>query len=228
MELTGTQTIGAARDKVWAALFDPAVLKQCIPGCESVEVTGENELAAKVTLRIGPVKASFSGRVTLSDLVAPESCTLAGEGQGGVAGFAKGGAKVRLTQESPDSTLLTYEAKADVGGKLAQLGGRLIDATARKLAGDFFVRFGEVVVPQAVEPGDAKPAGEATHAAAEVADEANQSEQPAKKSWLGGLFGKSTAVVLVAGGLTVPTCCLDGSHAHSFDAVFFGPICGVR
>jgi uncharacterized protein len=157
MELTGTQPIAAARDKVWSALFDPEVLKQCIPGCDSIEAAGDNQLTAKVTLRVGPVKASFSGKVKLSDIVAPESCTLSGEGQGGVAGFAKGSAKVHLAEEAPDATLLTYEAKADVGGKLAQLGGRLIDATARKLAGEFFKRFGEIVAPQsATEPEEAE------------------------------------------------------------------------
>lgn len=141
MELVGTQTIAAPRQKVWAALFDPEVLKQCIPGCELIEAVGENELTAKVTLRIGPVKASFAGRVTLTDLVPPESCTLSGEGQGGVAGFAKGSAKVRLTEEGPETTLLTYEVKADVGGKIAQLGGRLIDFDRAQARGRFLRKF---------------------------------------------------------------------------------------
>lgn len=216
MELVGTQTIAAPRQKVWAALFDPEVLKQCIPGCESVEAVGENELTAKVTLRVGPVKASFAGRVTLTDLVPPESCTLSGEGQGGVAGFAKGSAKVRLTEEGPETTLLTYEAKADVGGKIAQLGGRLIDSTARKLAGEFFANFGKIVAPEVAEP--AAPADEAP----------GEGEQQGKKGWLGGLFGKTTALVLVAGGLSVPTCCIDGSHAHGLDAGSIAPICWSR
>jgi uncharacterized protein len=149
VELLGTQTIAAPREKVWEALFNPEVLKQCIPGCDSIEAAGDNELTAKVTLRVGPVKASFAGKVTLSDVTAPESCTLSGTGQGGVAGFAKGSAKVHLTEEGPESTLLMYEAKADVGGKLAQLGGRLIDSTARKLAGEFFATFGGILAPEA-------------------------------------------------------------------------------
>jgi carbon monoxide dehydrogenase subunit G len=226
MELVGTQKIAAPRDKVWAALFDPEVLKQCIPGCDSIEATGDNELAAKVTLRVGPVKASFAGRVSLSDLVPPESCTLSGEGQGGVAGFAKGHANVRLTDEGPDATLLTYEAKADVGGKLAQLGGRLIDSTARKLAGDFFTNFGKIVAPEAVEPAASEQA--VSESAESTSEDATTHETQAKKGWLGGLFGKTTAIVIVAGGLLVPTCCLDGSHAHLLSGDAFGPICSVR
>jgi carbon monoxide dehydrogenase subunit G len=230
MELVGTQKIAAPRDKVWAALFDPEVLKQCIPGCDSIEATGENELAAKVTLRVGPVKASFAGRVTLSDLVPPGSCTLSGEGQGGVAGFAKGHANVRLSEEGPDATLLTYEAKADVGGKLAQLGGRLIDSTARKLAGEFFANFGKIVAPEAAEPVAAEPAASEQTASESVdgASEDAAADPQTKKGWLGGLFGKTTTVVIVAGGLLVPTCCLDGSHAHLLSGDSFGPICSVR
>lgn len=186
MELVGTQTIAAPRQKVWAALFDPDVLKQCIPGCESVEVAGENELAAKVTLRVGPVKASFAGRVTLSDVTAPESCTLSGSGQGGVAGFAKGSARLHLTEEGPEATLLTYEAKADVGGKLAQLGGRLIDSTARKLAGEFFETFGGIVAPEPV----ATPAEPMTYPEPAAPVPAVQKGWLAGLvSWLGGLFG---------------------------------------
>jgi len=227
MELVGTQTIAAPRQKVWAALFDPAVLKQCIPGCESIESAGENQLTAKVTLRVGPVKASFSGRVTLSDLVPPESCTLSGEGQGGVAGFAKGSAKVHLAEQGPAATLLTYEAKADVGGKLAQLGGRLIDSTARKLAGEFFASFGNIVAPEIAAPAAAEAA-----IAAEAAPTAAQGWfarlAAAVKKWFGRLFGTSTAVMVVAGGLLVPTCCLDGSHAHQLSAESLGPICVAR
>ncbi|MGO9685416.1 MAG: SRPBCC family protein [Beijerinckiaceae bacterium] len=233
MELVGAQNIAASREKVWAAIFDPEVLKQSIPGCESIEATGENELMAKVTLRVGPVKASFSGRVSLTDLVPPESCTLSGEGQGGVAGFAKGSANVRLTEESPAATLLTYEAKAEVGGKLAQLGGRLIDATARKLAGEFFVNLGRIVAPEAVETGASEPSeventGEAEALKPESTTEAVAAEPKTKKSWLRGLFGKSSAAALLAAGLLVPTCCLDGGHAHQFAADSFGVTCRAR
>jgi carbon monoxide dehydrogenase subunit G len=220
MELVATQKIAAPRDKVWAALFDPEILKQCVPGCDSLEATGENQLTAKVTLRVGPVKASFSGRITLSDLVPPESCTLAGEGQGGVAGFARGNAKVRLSEDEPGTTLLSYEAKADVGGKLAQLGGRLIDSTARKLAAEFFTNFSKIVVPQL-------PAEVATPIAAE-GEAALGSEPESKRGWLGGIFGKSSAALPLALGLLVPSCCLDGSHAHQFGAEPFGLICRGR
>ncbi len=146
MDMTGTQRIEAPRDVVWAALNDPEVLRQSIPGCESIEKISDTEMKAKVTLKIGPVKASFTGKVMLSDVDAPHGYTISGEGTGGAAGFARGGAKVRLAEEGA-ATLLSYEVKADVGGKLAQVGGRLIDSTAKKLAGDFFEKFGKIVAP---------------------------------------------------------------------------------
>lgn len=144
MDMTGEERIAARRDIVWAALNDVNVLRQCIPGCESLEKTSDTDMAAKVKLQIGPVRATFTGKVTLSDIDPPNGYRISGEGQGGVAGYAKGGAVVRLVENGSD-TLLRYEAKADVGGKLAQLGGRLIDSTAKKLAGDFFQKFGETV-----------------------------------------------------------------------------------
>lgn len=146
MNMSDSQTINAPRDVVWAALNDPEVLKACIPGCESVEKLSETELQAKVTLKIGPVKASFTGKVTLSNLNPPEGYTISGEGQGGVAGHARGGADIRL-EEAGETTILHYDVKAEVGGKIAQLGARLIDGTAKKLAGEFFTTFGEVVAP---------------------------------------------------------------------------------
>jgi uncharacterized protein len=148
MDMTSTRRIEAPRDVVWAALNDPEVLRQSIPGCQSIEKISDTELEAKVTLKIGPVKASFSGKVTLSDVDAPHGYTISGEGTGGAAGFARGSAKVRLTEEGT-TTVLSYEAKAEVGGKLAQVGSRLIDSTAKKLAGEFFEKFGEVVAPAA-------------------------------------------------------------------------------
>jgi carbon monoxide dehydrogenase subunit G len=144
MDMTGEERIAASREAVWAALNDVAVLKQCIPGCESLEKTSDTDMAAKVKLQVGPVRAAFTGKVTLSDIDPPNGYRISGEGQGGVAGYAKGGAVVRLVDDGA-VTLLKYEAKADVGGKLAQLGGRLIDSTARKLAGEFFQKFGEIV-----------------------------------------------------------------------------------
>jgi uncharacterized protein len=151
MDMTGTQHIEAPREAVWAALNDPDVLRRCIPGCESIEKISDTEMNAKVTLKIGPVKASFTGKVTLSDLDPPNGYRISGEGAGGVAGLAKGGATVRL-QKDGSATILDYDVKAQIGGKLAQLGGRLIDSTAKKLAAEFFEKFGEVVAPSEAQP----------------------------------------------------------------------------
>jgi carbon monoxide dehydrogenase subunit G len=142
MELKGEYAIPAPRERVWAMLNDPAVLKACIPGCESLEGSPAEGFAARVTTKVGPVKATFNGAVTLSNVKAPESYTISGEGKGGVAGFAKGGADVHLA-DSDGGTLLTYAVNAQVGGKLAQLGSRLIDSTAKKLADQFFSCFAE-------------------------------------------------------------------------------------
>ena len=152
MQISNSQGIPASKQKVWAALNNPDILKQCIPGCQSLEMANPNEMTATVVLRVGPVKATFGGKVTLSDLDPPNSYRITGEGAGGVAGFAKGGATVTLTSEGPDVTVLHYEVDAQIGGKLAQLGGRLIDSTARKLAGEFFAAFAKLVAPvQAAE-----------------------------------------------------------------------------
>jgi len=144
MDMSGSHRIPAKREKVWEALNDPEVLKACIPGCESLEKTSDTEMSAAVTSKIGPVKAKFKGAVTLENINPPESYTITGEGKGGVAGFAKGSANVFLAEEG-DETVLSYEAKAQVGGKLAQLGSRLIDSTAKKMAEDFFTKFSEMV-----------------------------------------------------------------------------------
>jgi carbon monoxide dehydrogenase subunit G len=151
MQMNESQLVPASQDKVWAALNDPAVLAKCIPGCQKLELTGPNEMTATVVIKVGPVKASFSGKVTISDIDAPNGYRISGEGSGGVAGFAKGGATVTLTAEGPDSTLLNYAVDAQIGGKLAQLGGRLIDATAKKLAGEFFEKFAAELAPPAPE-----------------------------------------------------------------------------
>jgi uncharacterized protein len=140
VEMTGEHRIDAPRALVWQALNDDAVLRQCIPGCTELEKKSDTEMSAVVVQKIGPVKAKFSGEVELVNINAPESYTIRGEGKGGVAGFAKGGADVHLAEDG-DGTLLTYEVHAHVGGKLAQLGSRLIDATARKLAAQFFDNF---------------------------------------------------------------------------------------
>ncbi len=167
MDMNGSQRIEASREKVYAALNDTEILKQCVPGCETIEKTSPTDMTAKVTLKIGPVKASFSGKITLSDLDPPKGYTISGEGSGGVAGYAKGGAKVTLEADGPDATILHYTVDAQIGGKLAQLGSRLIDATAKKLAGDFFAKFGEILGPQI---------------------EAVEGE-PKKKGWLGKIIG---------------------------------------
>lgn len=158
MEMNGSQRIEASREQVYAALNDVDILRQCIPGCESIEKTSDTEMNAKVTLRIGPVKASFTGKVTLSDLDPPNGYTISGEGSGGMAGFAKGGANVDLVPEG-EATMLNYTVKAEIGGKIAQLGSRLIDGTAKKLAGEFFSKFGEIVgpVPETGGEGSEEP-----------------------------------------------------------------------
>jgi carbon monoxide dehydrogenase subunit G len=148
MDLKGEYRIAAPREHVWGLINDPDVLRDCIPGCESLDGSPESGFTARVTTKIGPVKATFAGEVTLSNVVAPESLTISGEGKGGVAGFAKGGADVHLAEDGAD-TVLTYLAKAQVGGKLAQLGARLIDSTAKKLADEFF----EKLAARAVEGG---------------------------------------------------------------------------
>ena len=144
LNMTGEQRIEAPVEKVWEALNDPEVLKASIPGCTDLEKKSDTEMAAKVKLKIGPVSAKFAGEVELKNLNPPHSYTIEGEGKGGIAGFAKGGADVSLEADG-SATILRYEAKADVGGKIAQLGSRLIDSTSRKLAGQFFERFGKIV-----------------------------------------------------------------------------------
>ncbi len=140
MNMSGTVDLGARRDVVWAKLNDPAVLKTCIPGCQSLEITGENEFQAVVVNKIGPVSAKFTGRVKLSDINPTTGYRISGEGDGGVAGFAKGGAVVELSDNGTGTTL-TYNVDAQIGGKLAQLGQRLINGVAKKMADEFFTRF---------------------------------------------------------------------------------------
>jgi uncharacterized protein len=145
LNMEGEERIEAPVQKVWEALNDPAVLKECIPGCQSLEKTDSDQLAATVVLKIGPIKATFDGAVTLSNLNPPTGYTISGEGKGGIAGFAKGGADVTLVEDGPNATILKYNARADVGGKIAQLGSRLIESTSKKLAGQFFATLGEKV-----------------------------------------------------------------------------------
>ena len=151
MDMTGEFRIPAPRQRVWEGLNDPQILKECIPGCQTIEKVSDTEFAAKVLAQVGPVKANFAGKVTLSDLEPPQSYTIAGEGSGGVAGFAKGSAKVNLAEDG-GATLLHYTVQAHVGGKLAQIGSRLIDATSRKMADEFFSRFVVVMSPAETTP----------------------------------------------------------------------------
>jgi carbon monoxide dehydrogenase subunit G len=142
MEMTGEQLVPASQQDTWTALNDPQVLKACVPGCESITPTGENEYQVLMVAKVGPVSAKFKGKLTLSDVRPPDSYSISFEGQGGPAGFAKGGAQVRLAAEG-GHTRLAYDVKANVGGKLAQIGSRLVDAAAKKVADDFFRNFNE-------------------------------------------------------------------------------------
>ena len=154
MDLVGEYRILAGRGAVWAALNDADVLRRCIPGCEELEKVSDREMTATVVAKIGPVKATFKGAVTLENLNPPESYTIVGEGKGGVAGFAKGAADVSLAEDGAE-TVLSYTVKAQVGGKLAQLGSRLIVSTSRKMADEFFGKFKEIVEGGAAEAGAA-------------------------------------------------------------------------
>ena len=156
MDMTGERRIEAPRQTVWQALNDPVVLKASIPGCESLEKLSDTDMKATAAVKIGPISARFSGAVHLSDLDPPNGYTIGGEGQGGVAGFAKGGAKVRL-EDAGTATLLRYEVHAQVGGKIAQLGARLIDASAKQMADAFFDRFSQEVAPTPAPELHAEP-----------------------------------------------------------------------
>lgn len=157
MDITGEYRINATQEAVWAALNDPAVLKSSIPGCETLDKISDTAFSATVTIKVGPVKAKFTGKVTLSAIEPPNGYVISGNGQGGAAGFANGEAKVSL-KTVDDHTILTYEVKANVGGKLAQVGSRLIDGTAKKLASEFFDNFTKQLMP--VEQGKQPTVGE--------------------------------------------------------------------
>ena|SRR5437588_3720282 len=171
MKMSGEEIIPASREAVWKALNDPGVLKQAIPGCQEINKTSDTDLEAKVVVKIGPVKANFAGVVHLSNLNPPESYRISGEGKGGVAGFANGGADVRL-DEVPEGTKLSYNVDAQVGGKLASLGSRLIDSTARSLAGQFFTKFAELASGEKKKSAAPEPA-------------VPEPDKPAKRSLLG-------------------------------------------
>jgi len=170
MNLTGSRTINADIATVWAALLDPEVLKACVPGCTEMAGSPEDGFEATVVQKVGPVKATFKGAVQLSDMIAHQSLTIAGEGKGGPAGFAKGGADVKI-ESTDEGTVLTYDVEAKVGGKLAQLGSRIIDGFAKKMADQFFTNFQD-----AVEPADPE-------------DDAEDGGDKPKKGWFSKLTG---------------------------------------
>ena len=182
MEMSGEYTIPAPRQAVWDALNDPEVLKTCIPGCESLEKLSDTEMTATVTAKVGPVKAKFNGSVTLSDIDPPNGYRISGEGKGGAAGFAKGGAQVTLSDAEDGGTKLEYTVDATVGGKLAQIGSRLIDATSKKLSGEFFEAFAEKVAAEQPET----PADESAPAEAAAPEPAKKPERdPYGRRWKG-------------------------------------------
>jgi carbon monoxide dehydrogenase subunit G len=158
MKMTGEYSIPAPQQAVWDGLSDPAILEQAVPGCESIERSGDNEFTGVVRAKVGPVNAKFRGTITLSELDPPNSCLINGEGTGGTAGFVKGSARVTLTPEG-EGTLLSYEGDASVGGKLAQIGQQFIDSTARKTADAFFAKFSEVVGGPAAMPVETTSVG---------------------------------------------------------------------
>ncbi len=191
MDMKGEYRIAASREKVWDALNDPEILKQCIAGCEELDKTSDTEFTARVHTRVGPVSAKFTGKVELSEIDPPNGYRISGEGQGGVAGFAKGGAAVKLAEDGGE-TVLTYEANATVGGKLAQIGSRLIDATARKMADEFFGKFAAAVG----EPAEAAEVVEAEAPAAEAAP-ATPSGGLSPAVWVGGLVALAVVVLII-------------------------------
>lgn len=209
MEMSGEYRIEAPIERVWEALNDPEILKQAIPGCDEIVRLSDTELTAKVTARVGPVKASFTGHVTLSDLDPPNSYRISGEGKGGAAGFAKGGANVSLVADG-DATILKYEVDATVGGKLAQIGSRLIDGTARKLSGEFFETFSQLAASrQETAPAPAAaPAVEPAPPPAATPEPSPETAPVAKAPggglptwvWLGGVIVVVVVVFMLLGG----------------------------
>ncbi len=168
MDMTDSRIINAPRADVWAALNDPSMLKQCIIGCDSLDETEKDTFVAAMSVKVGPVSAKFKGKLQLEDVQAPDHYTIKFEGQGGPAGFANGSAKVELADESATSTRLTYTANAMIGGKLAQVGSRLVDAAARKIADDFFAKFDALVavpIAETAETADTADASSEANAA---------------------------------------------------------------
>ena len=198
MQFTGSFTIPAPRLRVWEGLNDPDILRQAIPGCEELNRLSDNEFEGKIVAKVGPVKASFGGKVTLSDLDPPNGYTISGEGKGGVAGFAKGGAKVKLTDQGAAATLLEYTVDASVGGKLAQIGSRLIEGTANQIAEQFFAKFSELVSAAPAAEAGAAMTGEAPALAAPAAAPAAPPAKQQSSKWLWVAAAIVVVVVAVA------------------------------
>ena len=203
MEMSGEQLIPASQQDTWDALNDPQVLKACVPGCEAIDHIAGNEYQVQMVARVGPVSAKFKGRLTLSDIKPPNSYSIAFEGQGGPAGFAKGGAQVRLTPQG-EQTRLAYDVKASVGGKLAQIGSRLVDAAAKKVADDFFRNFTLRLSPEGAEEDTIVPAGriKMRSKAASLPGEAAPEPAPTLSDTKIMIFA-GAALVAVIGGLIV-------------------------
>jgi carbon monoxide dehydrogenase subunit G len=200
MDMKGEYRIPAPRAAVWAALNDVDVLKAAIPGCDSINRLSDTEIEATVTAKIGPVKASFKGLVTLSDIDPPNGYTIRGEGKGGPAGFAKGGAKVRLVDVGSE-TILSYEVDASVGGKIAQIGARLIDSTAKKLADEFFAKFSALAAAKASDhkasASDEQPQAHASLETSMTQNQASATVTPilGKNTWI---IGAVVIVIVIA------------------------------
>lgn len=190
MEFTGCYPIPAAPQQVWDALNDPAVLKACVPGCQSLIRTEDHRFDAVATLRIGPVKANFKAIIRQSELDPPRRCILKGEGQGGVAGFARGEAEVTLAGEG-DATMLSYVARGNIGGKLAQVGQRLIDSAAKQIADDFFGRFAAQIaaLPAVIEEESAAASVPPPFAEEKAQFQPRPREGLAPRIWVAGLIG---------------------------------------
>jgi len=200
MEMSGEQLIPASQQETWDALNDPEVLKACVPGCEAIDLIAGNEYQVQMVARVGPVSAKFKGRLTLSDIQPPSSYSIAFEGQGGPAGFAKGGAQVRLSPQN-GGTRLAYDVKASVGGKLAQIGSRLVDAAAKKVADDFFRNFTLRLSPEGAEEDTVVPAGriKLRRKAAAPAGEAAPGAAPTLSDTSVMIFAAVALVAFIAG-----------------------------
>jgi len=196
MDISGEFRIPAPRQKVWEALNDPDVLGQCIPGCESIHKDSDTEFSARIRAAVGPVKSKFDTRITLTELNPPESYTISGQAKSGAAGFAKGGADVKL-EEDGEETVLRYTARVQPGGKLAQVGSRLMDSTARKLSNEFFTSFAATLAPQAAgEPSESGEAAGEPEAPA-GAERAGGSERPAGTGRVAWGAGVAVLVIVV-------------------------------